>query len=81
MSRLTNQTYCEWYEFDVNFELKVNVAVSMNESKYVVKIQYCWLTYNQNLMINDDVMKKRFIADLWMSECMIFAIEKNFLEP
>ena len=36
MSKLMNQIYFKWDEFDIN------VVVSMNESEYrVVKFQYC----------------------------------------
>ena len=45
------------YEFDFNvvliatctYKLKL-VVVSTNEPEYVVKFQYCWLTYDQNFM-------------------------------
>ena len=51
MSRLVNQTYFEWYEFDVNTvhilittcTYEINVIVSMKESEYIV-------TYIQNFM-------------------------------
>ena len=45
-----NQTYFEWYELDVNIVrllisnytyLEINIIVSMNESEYIVKFQYC----------------------------------------
>ena len=54
-----DQTYNEWYEFDVNVVRilittcaykSTNIIVSTNKSKFVVKFQYCWHTYTQNLM-------------------------------
>ena len=53
-----NQTYFKWFEFDVNVvhilitacTYEINVVVSTNQSEYIVKFQYCWLTYTQNCM-------------------------------
>ena len=47
-----NQTYFERYEFDVKVvdiliaacSYEINVVVSMNESKYIIKFQCSWLT-------------------------------------
>ena len=37
-----NQTYVEWYEFDVNVCMHTHdVVVSTNESEYLVELQYC----------------------------------------
>ena len=60
MSRqLISQTYFEWYEFYVNI-VRILIATSayestllwvgINESEYLVKFQYDWLTYIQNFM-------------------------------
>ena len=56
--RLMNQTYFERYEFDVKVvniliatcSYEINVVVSMNESKYIIKFQCSWLIYLQNFM-------------------------------
>ena len=55
---LPSQTYLDWYEFDANVvriliatcSYQINIVVSANESKYIVKLRYCWLTYIQNFM-------------------------------
>ena len=57
-AKVMNQTYREWYEFDVNV-VRILIAtctyksmskwVWMNQSR-VVKFQYYWLTYIQNFM-------------------------------
>ena len=43
----------------------------MNESEYIVKFQYCWLTYIKNFKSAYEQRKKRFIADLWSSLCIL----------
>ena len=48
MSRLMNQTFFEWYEFDVNVAhiliatctYEINVVVSTNASEYMAEFQY-----------------------------------------
>ena len=53
MSRLMNQTYFEWYEFDANavrILIANNVVVLTNESEYKVKFQYYCGTYIQNFL-------------------------------
>ena len=63
---LMNQTYFECYESDVNKWINQRCCVvSMNESEYIIKFQYCWPTYVYSKLHNYLwVAKKRFIFDL-----------------
>ena len=45
---------------------QINVVGSMNESEYLVKFQYCWLTCIENFMSACVYRKNDSFAELWL---------------